>query len=58
MTINQDKCELNCDKVSYSRYQLLIEGISPDERLTKKIAEMFTQRNKKELKYFLDETNF
>ena len=58
MTINKDKCELNSDKVSYLGYQILKDGISPDERLAKKIAEISTLRNKKELESFWGLTNF
>ena len=45
ITIDKDKYKLNCDKVSYSEYQISKDGISPDERPTKKIEEMPTQRN-------------
>ena len=47
MTINKEKCEINCNKVSYLEYQIAKAGISLNERLTKKIAEMSTPRNKK-----------
>ena len=40
MTINRDKYKLNSEKLSYLGYQILREGISPDERLTNKIAKM------------------
>ncbi len=49
MTINKDKCSFDCKKISYLGYQILKEGISPDERLTKKITEIATPTNKKEL---------
>ena len=58
MSINKDKCELNCDKVSYLGYQILKDGISPNERLTSKIAEMSTPKNTKELESSLRLTNF
>ena len=53
MTINRDKCKLNCEKISYLGYQISREGISPDERLTNKIAKMEKPMNKKELESFL-----
>ena len=40
MTINRVKCKLECEKISYLGYQISREGISPDERLTNKIAKM------------------
>ena len=46
MTINKDKCELNCDKVSYLQCQISKDGISPDERLTEKIA-VLTKKQKR-----------
>ena len=58
MTINEDKCELMCEKISYLGYQISKDGISPDDRLTKKIAEISTPTNKKELESFLGLTNF
>ena len=54
MTINKNKCKLNCDKISYLGYQISKDSISPDERLTKKIAE----RNKKESESFFGINKF
>ena len=53
MTINRDKCKLDCEKISYLEYQISREGISPDKRLTNKIAKMEKLTNKKELESFL-----
>ena len=58
MTINRDKCKLDCEKISYLGYQISREGISPDERLTNKIAKMEKPKNKKELESFLGIINF
>ena len=55
--INSDKCELNCDKISYLGYQISKEGIVPDNKLINKIWEISTPKNKKELKSFLELTN-
>ena len=52
MTINWDKCKLDCEKISYQGYQISREGISPDERLTNKTAKMEKPTNKKELESF------
>ena len=57
-TINNDKCELNCDMVSYLGYQISEDGISPEERLNQKMAEMSTPRNIKNLQFFLEQTSF
>ena len=53
ITINRDKCILYGKKISYLGYQISTEGISPDERLTNKIAKMEKPTNKKELQSFL-----
>ena len=49
MTINRDKCKLDCEKISYLGYQISREGISSEKRLTNKIAKMEKPMNKKEL---------
>ena len=53
MTINRDKCKLDSEKIPYLGFQISREGISPDERLTNKIAKMEKPTNKKELESFL-----
>ena len=58
MSINRDKCKLDCETISYLRYQISEKGISLDERLTNKIAKMDKLTNKKELEYFLGLINF
>ena len=58
MTINRDKCKLDCEKYLNLGYQISSEGISPNERLTNKIAKMEKPTNKKELKSFLGLINF
>ena len=58
MTINRDKCKLDCEKILYLGYQISREGISPNERLTNKIAKMVKLTNKKELESFLGLINF
>ena len=58
MTIKKNKCEQNCDKVSNLGYQISKDGILPDERLAKKIAEMSILKNKKELESFMGQTIF
>ena len=58
VTIKKDKCELNCDELSYLGYQISKDGISLDERLTKKIAEISTRRNKEKLESFFELTTF
>ena len=58
MTINRDKCKLDCEKISYLGYQISREGISPDKRLTNKIVKMEKPTNKKELESFLRLINF
>ena len=58
MTINRDKCKLDNEKISSLGYQISREGISPDERLTNKIAKMEKPTNKKELEFFLGLINF
>ena len=50
MTINRDKCKLDCEKISHSGYQISREGISPDERLTNKIVKWKSQRKRKHWK--------
>ena len=54
MMINNDKYELNCDKISYLEYQIFKE----DDKLINKIWEISTPKNKKELESFLGLTNF
>ena len=49
MTINRDKCKLDVKKYHSLGYQISVEGISPDERLTNKIAKVEKHTNKKEL---------
>ena len=58
MTIERDKCKLDRKKIFYLGYQISRERISPDERLTNKIAKMEKPTNKKELKSFLGLINF
>ena len=58
MSKNKDKYERNFDKILYLGYQISQDGISPDEKLTKKIAKMSTPKNQKELESFLGQTNF
>ena len=58
MTINRDKCKLDSEKIPYLGFQISREGISPDERLTNKIAKMEEPTNKKELESFLGLINF
>ena len=58
LTINRDKCKLDCEKISYPGYQISSEEISPDKRLTNKIAKMEKSMNKKELESFLGLINF
>ena len=60
MTINKDKYELNCDKVSYFGYQISKDGISLDEIkiAIKKKAEKFTPGNQKEFKSFWELKEF
>ena len=50
MTINKGKCEVNFNKGSFLGDQISKYGISPNERLTQKIAEISPPRNKNELK--------
>ena len=56
--MNSDKYKLDCEKISYLGYQISREGISPDERLTNKIAKMEKPLNKKELESFLGLIHF
>lgn len=58
MTINKNKCSFDCKNISYLGYQILKEGISPDEILTKKITEISPPINKKELESFWGLINF
>ena len=58
MTIDRDKYELDSEKISYQGYQISREGISPDQKLTNKIAKMEKPTNKKELESFLGLINF
>ena len=58
MTINRDKCKLDCKKLSYLGYQISKKGLSPDEKLSNKIAKMEKPTNKKELESFLVLFNF
>ena len=58
MTINRDKYKSECEILSNLGYQISREGISPDERPTKKIAKMEKLTNKKELESFLGRINF
>ena len=58
MTINRNKCKLDSEKISYLGYQISREGISPDKRLTNKIAKMEKPMNKKELESYLRLINF
>ena len=44
--------------MAYLGFQISREGISPDERLTNKIAKMEEPTNKKELESFLGLINF
>ena len=58
MTLDREICKLDCEQISYLGYQISREGISPDERLTNKIAKMEEPTNKKELESFLGLINF
>ena len=58
MTLNRDKSKLGCERISYLGYQISREGISPNKRLTNKIAKMEKLKNKKELESFLGLINF
>lgn len=58
MTVNKDKCNFDCKKISYLGYQISKGGISPNDRLTKKITEIVAPTNKKELESFLGLINF
>ena len=58
MTINRDKCKLECEKIFYQGYQISRVGISPDERLTSKIPKMEKPTKKKELESFLGLIDF
>ena len=58
MSINEEKCEFNCESISYLGLQISKEGISPDPTLLNKIARVSTPTNKKELESFLGLVNF
>ena len=52
------KCVNNYSKLSFLDNTILKEGISPDQALIKKILEIATPTNKKELESFLGLVNF
>ena len=52
MTINKGKYGFNCERISYIEYQIKNVWISPDERLNKKITEIFILRYTKKLESF------
>ena len=58
MTINREKCKSDSEKIYYLGYQISREGISPDERLTNKIAKMEKPTNKKKMGSLLGLINF
>ena len=47
MAINRDKYKLDNEKISYQGYQISRKRISPDERVTNKIANIEKLTDKK-----------
>ncbi len=51
MSINPDKCKFNCDVINYLDFQITKQGISSDPNLLKKIEQVVTPSNNKELEF-------
>lgn len=47
MTINRDKCQFDCERISYLGYEISEDVMSPDDQLINKILVIAAHRNKK-----------